>query len=159
MATEFADPQVDRLALKDKARPVPSSQKDASVAGQPFSNLSFELTRAVGFEAAHFMPGAEVGHSYRRVHGHSFQLEASVSGQAMRGRDWVVDLAALGSALQAIADRLDHGLLNEIEGLEVPTLERICAFAAGELVGQFPGLTRVTVSRPSLRESCTLRLG
>jgi 6-pyruvoyltetrahydropterin/6-carboxytetrahydropterin synthase len=123
-----------------------------------FAGLTFELTRAVGFEAAHFMPGAAEGHGYRRVHGHSFRLEAAVRGHAEPRRDWVVDLAALGAALQELADILDHGLLNEVPGLEVPTLERLCAWAAQRLLPRFPGLTRVTVSRPSLSESCTLQL-
>jgi 6-pyruvoyltetrahydropterin/6-carboxytetrahydropterin synthase len=143
MAFEFTDTQTDRPAVKVG----------------PFSSLTFELTRSVGFEAAHFMPGAEAGHDYRRVHGHSFQLEAAVQGTARAARDWVVDLAALGVALKEVADSLDHGLLNEIPGLEVPTLERLCAYAAERLLPTFPGLTRVTVSRPSLRESCTLRVG
>ena len=49
-------------------------------------------------------------------------------------------------------------LLNEIDGLSVPTLERICLWAAREIGAELPGLRRVTLSRPSLNESCTLEL-
>jgi 6-pyruvoyltetrahydropterin/6-carboxytetrahydropterin synthase len=47
--------------------------------------------------------------------------------------------------------------LNEIKGLETPTLERIARFIFDELKGALPELTAVTVHRPSLGESCTYR--
>ena len=54
--------------------------------------------------------------------------------------------------------KLDHRLLNEIEGLEVPTLERICVWVAADLSESLPGLKRVAVARPSLNERCELVL-
>ncbi|HCJ16279.1 MAG TPA: 6-pyruvoyl tetrahydrobiopterin synthase, partial [Hyphomonas sp.] len=54
--------------------------------------------------------------------------------------------------------KLDHKLLNDIEGLEVPTLERICLWAAADLKEGLPGLTKVAISRPSLNERCELVL-
>ena len=57
-----------------------------------------------------------------------------------------------------VTEVLDHAYLNEIEGLELPTLERICVWIADFVAADLPGLTRVSVSRPSLSETCTLRL-
>ena len=71
---------------------------------------------------------------------------------------WVADLAELDQALKAVAGELDHGLLNEKPGLESPTLERICLYVAERLKPQFPGLSRVVVSRPTINESCALIL-
>lgn len=71
---------------------------------------------------------------------------------------WVADLAELDQALKAVAGELDHGLLNEKPGLESPTLERICLYFAERLKGQFPGLARIVVSRPTINESCALIL-
>jgi 6-pyruvoyltetrahydropterin/6-carboxytetrahydropterin synthase len=42
--------------------------------------------------------------------------------------------------------------------LENPTLERLCLYFAERLKPAFPGLSRVTVSRPTIKESCTLSL-
>ena len=140
MATELTNPQTDRAALS------PSGEV-------------FEISKAVTFEAAHFMGGKPEGHPYRNLHGHSFLLEASVRGTVKPGEEWVEDFSKLTDALKATAEKLDHSLLNEIEGLSVPTLERICLWAAREMKAELPRLSRITLSRPSLNESCTLDLG
>ncbi len=95
---------------------------------------------------------------YRRLHGHSFRVEASVRGPQQGAVGWVADLGALDLALKALAGELDHGLLNEKPGLKSPTLENLCLYFAERLRGEFPGLSRVVVSRPSIGESASLNL-
>jgi len=120
------------------------------------SSAIFEITKAAGFDAAHNLPaGGPPGSPYTRMHGHSFRVEATVRGEAAPPVGWVADLGELDRALKAVAAELDHGLLNEKPGLESPTLENLCVFFAGRLRPQFPGLCRVTVSRPTIGESCT----
>ena len=108
------------------------------------SDPVFEITKAAGFDAAHSLAAGPDG--YRRVHGHSFEVRATVRGP-MQEIGWVADLG-----------ELDHGLLNEKPGLESPTLERLCLWFAERLRGDFPGLSRIVVSRPTIRESCSLSL-
>lgn len=139
MAIELTDTQIDRSAV--------------TVEGQVF-----EITKAVSFEAAHYMDGKPEGHPYRNVHGHSFVLEATVAGTVQPGAEWVQDFSDLAAILSKTAERLDHRLLNEIKGLEVPTLERIAVWAANDLKPNLPGLKRVTLARPSLNERCVLVL-
>jgi len=139
MATELTDTQIDRTALK--------------VEGQVF-----EITKAVSFEAAHYMGGKPEGHPYRNVHGHSFRLEATVAGTVQPGAEWVQDFSDLTDILNMTAEKLDHRLLNEIDGLSVPTLERIAVWAANDLKPKLPGLKRITLARPSLDERCVLVL-
>ena len=139
MATELTNPQTDRAALS------PSGEV-------------FEISKAVTFEAAHFMGGKPEGHPYRNLHGHSFRLEASVRGTVKPGEEWVEDFSHLTAGLNRVAGLLDHTLLNEVEGLSVPTLERICLWVANELKTALPGLSKVTLARPSLNESCSLEL-
>lgn len=120
---------------------------------------TFEITKAAAFDAAHYLPDGPSHSPYTRMHGHSFKVEATVRGQEKAPVGWVADLADLDAALAAVARELDHGLLNEKPGLESPTLEHLCLYFADRLKGQFAGLCRVTVSRPSIGESCTLNLG
>ena len=40
----------------------------------------FEITKAATFDAAHYIEQGEPDHRYRRLHGHSFRVEASVRG-------------------------------------------------------------------------------
>jgi 6-pyruvoyltetrahydropterin/6-carboxytetrahydropterin synthase len=117
----------------------------------------FEITKAAAFDAAHYIEQGEPDHRYRRLHGHSFRVEASVRGSAAT-EGWVVDLDRLDKALKAVAIELDHGLLNDKPGLETPTLERLCLYFVERLRPAFPGLSRIVVSRPTINESCTLAL-
>ena len=122
------------------------------------SEQIFEITKAATFDAAHFLPLGPDGSRYRRMHGHSFRVEATVRGAADPSAGWVLDLAALDQALGSAARALDHSLLNEQPGLETPTLERLCLYFAERLGAEFSGLSRVVVSRPTVGESCTLAL-
>jgi 6-pyruvoyltetrahydropterin/6-carboxytetrahydropterin synthase len=120
------------------------------------TNAIFEITKAATFDAAHFLEQGSLENPYRRLHGHSFKVEASVRGAADGPAGWVADLAELDAALKSVASDLDHGLLNEKPGLEVPTLEHLCLYFAGALKPRFPGLSRIVVSRPTIGESCAL---
>lgn len=122
------------------------------------TETTFEITKAASFDAAHFLPLGPEGGPYRRMHGHSFRVEATVRGPADADAGWVMDLAKLDEALAEVAHGLDHGVLNETPGLELPTLEQICLYFAGRLKPRFPGLSRISVARPSVGESCTLGL-
>lgn len=139
MAIELTNAQTDRSSL--------------NVEGQVF-----EITKAVTFEAAHYMGGKPEGHPYRNVHGHSFRLEATVAGTVKPGEEWVQDFSELTAILNETAQKLDHRLLNEIDGLDVPTLERIALWAANDLKTKLPGLKQVALARPSLDERCVLVL-
>ena len=117
----------------------------------------FEITKRAHFDAAHYLELGPKG-EYRRLHGHSFEVEATVRGPLVEPQGWVVDMGALDAALKACAAALDHGLLNEHAGLETPTLERLCLHFAARLRPDFPGLARVTVGRPTIGERCSLDL-
>ncbi len=119
----------------------------------------FEITKAATFDAAHRLPGGPQDGPYTRLHGHSFQVQATVRGPAKAPVGWVEDLAELDGALKAAAGELDHTLLNDHPGLESPTLEALCLYFAGRLGDRFPGLCRVVVSRPTIGESCSLSVG
>ena len=71
---------------------------------------------------------------------------------------WVADLGALDRALKAAAGELDHGMLNEKAGLELPSLENLCLWFVEQLKPEWPGLSRITVARPTIHERCTLTL-
>lgn len=118
----------------------------------------FRVSKAATFEAAHFMGHKPEGHPYRHVHGHSFRVEITVAGTVQPGAEWVEDFADITAALEGVTARLDHRLLNEIEGLETPTMERICLWVARALQPALKGLVAVELSRPSLNEVVRLEL-
>lgn len=116
-----------------------------------------ELTFAFGFDAAHRFDAFPVGHPNRRMHGHSFQVEVAVRGTPDPTTGFVVEFTQLEAACEALRDALDHRVLNEIEGLEQPSLERLSVWTWEHLANRIEGLVRVTVRRDSRGQSCTFR--
>ena len=114
-----------------------------------------EICHEFGFDAAHRFPGVPRGHKYRRVHGHSFRVEVAVRGVPRPPSGFVYDFARLEKACLGLRGKLDHALLNEIAGLNNPSLENLCVWVWGRLAPKFSGLARVTVRRDSLGQSCT----
>lgn len=115
-----------------------------------------QLTRSYRFEAAHFLPKVPAGHKCARMHGHSYLVEVVVEGEVDPERGWVMDFAEIDERAHPLVKRLDHQVLNEIEGLANPTSELLAAWWWGQLRGSLPGLTEVTVSEtPTSR--CTYR--
>lgn len=116
---------------------------------------ALEISYEFGFDAAHRFPAAPRGHKYRGTHGHSFRVEIALRGVPRPPLGFVSDFARLERACRALRGRLDHALLNEIAGLAHPSLENLCLWIWDRLAPKFSGLTRVTVRRDSLGQTCT----
>ncbi len=115
-----------------------------------------EIFKSFGFEAAHQL-GRNVpdGHRYGRVHGHSFQAEVYVSGTPAPETGWIIDFAALSAAIAPLREQLDHNYLNDIPGLENPTLETITAWIWDRLAPDVAGLSRIVLRRGACGEGCS----
>jgi 6-pyruvoyltetrahydropterin/6-carboxytetrahydropterin synthase len=100
-----------------------------------------ELFKEFTFEAAHKVPG------YSDIHGHSFRVELFMRGEAEGTYGWATSLTHVEPPIHEVQRRLDHRFLNEIEGLEVPSLENIARWIWQRLDNQVPGLDRVVVRR------------
>ena len=109
-----------------------------------------EIFREFQIEAAHRLPNVPPGHKCARLHGHSFRIAVHVAGEPDATLGWVCDFADIKAAAEPVLGQLDHRYLNEIEGLENPTSERLAAWIWQRLAPSLPGLSRITV-----RETCT----
>src|SRR5436190_17045321 len=98
------------------------------------------LTKDFTFEAAQTLPNAPEGHKCRGVHGHSFKVEVSVEGEVDPEIGWLYDHAEISPAMKPLLKRLDHTSLNDIEGLENPTLEIMAEWLWKKLESQCPRL-------------------
>jgi 6-pyruvoyltetrahydropterin/6-carboxytetrahydropterin synthase len=116
----------------------------------------FEVWKEFRFDAAHTLDAGPDGDPrYRRLHGHSYQVEVWICG-GTTDRGWVMDIGDFDKRLGDVALLLDHHFLNEVEGLGIPTMENISAFVWRAL-GDLPGLFKVIVRRDSAREGCIYR--
>ena len=109
-----------------------------------------DIFKVFTVEAAHRLPNVPQGHKCARLHGHSFRIELHVSGEPGEHSGWVMDFADIKSAFQPLYDRLDHHYLNEIEGLDNPTSERLAQWIWQHLKPALPQLGEVVV-----HETCT----
>jgi 6-pyruvoyltetrahydropterin/6-carboxytetrahydropterin synthase len=113
-----------------------------------------ELYQEFTFDAAHRFPGAPEGNRQRGLHGHSFTARIVLRGE-MDGRSgFLTDLEELEARCNALRQALDHRYLNDIPGLENPSLEHIARWIWQHLKPQLPALVRVEVARESQRHGC-----
>ena len=112
-----------------------------------------EITQQFGFDAAHYLADAPLG-SNRRLHGHSFYAEVTLIGTPDESKGWVRDFAEVNAVLGDIRAKLDHHLLNDIEGLGTPTLENLARYIFREAKARLPEVSRVKLKRPSVGQSC-----
>lgn len=114
-----------------------------------------EIAYRFGFDAAHHFDGYPVGHPYRGMHGHSFQVEVALRGEPDAKTGFIADLGQVERTCHGVRDRLDHKVLNDIEGLATPSLENLCRWIWAAVAPSITGLARVTVRRDSCGQSCT----
>jgi 6-pyruvoyltetrahydropterin/6-carboxytetrahydropterin synthase len=114
-----------------------------------------ELSQSFTFEAAHFLPSAPDGHHNRRIHGHSFTVDIVVSGQADADTGILIHFETLAELCKThLHSKLDHQFLNDIQGLEIPTLENLCLWIANTIRPYLPILKEVIIYRPSCGQKC-----
>ncbi len=103
------------------------------------------ITQAFTFEAAHHLPHVPETHRCRRLHGHSYRVELKLAGKVDPSTGFVVDFFDVEGAFQPLLQRLDHFLLNDVEGLENPTAENIAIWIFARVKPALPQLVAVTV--------------
>lgn len=94
---------------------------------------------AFGFAAAHFLPMLPREHKCKRMHGHSFQIE--IAGPR---------IAEVIESMAAIYPRLDHQVLNEVDGLENPTSENLARWLWDSI-----GDAGLEIDEIEVKETCT----
>ncbi len=114
------------------------------------------LTKDFFFEAAHFLPKVPPTHKCARMHGHSYRVAISVEGEVDAELGWLYDHSRISEAMKPIVEELDHRPLNEVPGLENPTIEHLSAWLWRRLEGHCPGLCEIVVyETPTVR--CSYR--
>ena len=102
-----------------------------------------EIIQEFTFEAAHRLPNLPAEHKCFRLHGHSFRVGLSITGELDAEKGWVMDFDDVGTVFKPFLEQLDHHYLNEVPGLENPTSEIIAKWIWDHLKPELPGLSRV----------------
>lgn len=85
----------------------------------------YELTVKEHFDAAHALAGYPG--ECQNLHGHTWDVEATVEGEALDSIQIVYDFKSLKDDLRAVLSAYDHGFLNEVPPFDVlsPTAENL----------------------------------
>jgi 6-pyruvoyltetrahydropterin/6-carboxytetrahydropterin synthase len=74
------------------------------------------------YDSAHRLPLLPDTHKCNRLHGHTYRLIVALDGDV--GMDgFVIDFADVKHVVEPLIKQLDHYYLNDIAGLENPTVE------------------------------------
>ncbi len=114
--------------------------------------MHVRLSKTFTFEAAHYLPSFPEGHKCRRMHGHSFKIDVIVEGDIPAGQHHLVDYGDIKAAIEPVRTQLDHYCLNDIDGLNHPTSERLAQWLWKRLRAALPLLSEIHV-----HETCTSR--
>lgn len=104
-----------------------------------------DIFRIFHLQCARRLPALPETHPCSRLHGHSFRVELTVSGELDPAFGWVVDFAEIEAAWQPVHAALDHRYLNDIAGLENPTSEHLAVWLWSRLQPVLPGLSQIRV--------------
>ena len=123
------------------------------------SELTLTISKDFTFDAAHHFEHKDADHPFSRLHGHSFQGTVTLTGAREADSGMVRDFWEIESELQKVREQLDHRLLNDVEGLENPSLENIAHWVFEKLDPVLPGLVSVEIRRPSWGEKAKVSRG
>ena len=94
----------------------------------------FEIKVSAEFEAAHRIAGYKV--KCDRLHGHSWTVEAAVTGTRLDELGMLVDFKLVKGRLRELLETLDHMFLNDLEPFSAginPTAENIAKYIYSEM--------------------------
>lgn len=103
-----------------------------------------DIERTYTAEVAHWLPLVPTGHKCGRMHGHSYRITVTVSGD-VGANGMVVDFADIDTAVRPVVDaHLDHRLLNDT--IANPTSENVAMWLWAQTKPLLPGLAAVSIS-------------
>ncbi|MGV3509421.1 MAG: 6-carboxytetrahydropterin synthase QueD [Sphingobacteriaceae bacterium] len=101
------------------------------------------LYKDFSFDSAHFLPNVPEGHKCKQLHGHTYHLRVFVEGPVKDNEGWVLDFTDLKTIVNPVIRVVDHKLLNDVEGLENPTSERIAIWLWNQIKPSLPQLSKI----------------
>lgn len=104
-----------------------------------------DIFRIFHLQCARRLPALPDTHPCSRLHGHSFEVELTLSGAVDPTMGWVLDFAEIESTWQPIHAALDHRYLNDIDGLANPTSENLAMWLWQQLKPSLADLSQVKV--------------
>ena len=112
------------------------------------------LSKSFTFEAAHNLLNT-LDKKNQNIHGHSFFVEIYLEeiDDNIIKKGFIIDFQLFNKKILQIKKILDHSYLNNISGLENPTLENIGLWIWKRLLKENKNLYKLVIKRKSCNES------
>jgi 6-pyruvoyltetrahydropterin/6-carboxytetrahydropterin synthase len=112
------------------------------------------LSKSFTFEAAHKLLNT-LNKNNENIHGHSFSVEVFFEDidNNIEKTGFILDLHTFNKKIMKIKVILDHSYLNNISGLENPTLENIGMWIWGKLKKKNKHMCKLIIERKTCNES------
>jgi len=101
-----------------------------------------QLIKTYQFEAAHSTPWQG---NPSCLHGHSYEVAVVVDGPLDPTYNWVMDYGDISDSFSPLFKTLDHAMLNDVKGLETPTIKHLEQWIYHQLKATVPLLTDIHV--------------
>lgn len=111
------------------------------------------ITCEFHYDSAHRLPYVPEGHKCGRLHGHTYVLTVTLEGP-VASDGFVIDFGDVKEVVKPLIDRVDHHFLNEIDGLENPTVEVQLPWFWQQIKPSLPYLSELAL-REGLHNSAT----
>lgn len=93
--------------------------------------MNVTIAKRFSFDAAHHLPTVPAHHKCHRMHGHTYGVELRFAGPtAPSGFCAGIDYDDIKRVWERIHRVVDHQVLNEIPGLEIPSTEVLAVWIA-----------------------------
>ena len=117
------------------------------------------ISKSFYFEAAHKLSITE-NEQNRNIHGHSYFVEVFIIdyNDQISKKGLILDFSIFYERINIVKKKLDHKFLNEINGLENPTLENIGLYIYNKLKKLDLCLYKILVKRKSCGETFILKV-
>lgn len=117
------------------------------------------ISKRFTFDSAHHLPTVPEHHKCRRMHGHTYTVELRfTAATAENGFCGGIDYGDIAAIWARLDRQLDHQVLNDVAGLEVPSTENLVVWIARAFIaecGQEHQKLRVALSSVRVEESST----
>ena len=116
------------------------------------------ISKSFYFEAAHNLTTTN-NEVNKNIHGHSYFVEVFIIDETneIDKNGLILDFSIFKKKLNLIKEDIDHKFLNEICGLENPTLEKIGIYIFNRLKETDLNLYKILVKRKSCGETFILK--
>ena len=114
------------------------------------------ISKSFTFEAAHKLDTTN-DIKNRNIHGHSFHVTVFIKGD-LGSNGMILDFYTLEDIILSLKETLDHSFLNDVKGIDLPTLENIGEWIWNRLKIEVKDLYKVKIERKTCGERFEISL-